>query len=609
MTPADPTIRDSSDLSFARTVDGMLQGGQFRPSVSLHAYVDGQEEPPGQQIFRDPQPPIEVLTSSSWPSISYARELVQCFLRDINTSIFIIGESEIEGLIQSVYGAGPQSAPQISICQLCMVFALGAQAIDNREASIFWFENGRRYLDELLNDVGERNLWTARVFFMVSMYYCAHKRTAARIYLELAVRAAQHHKMDLKVEEEYLLYRTLTFLDRYLSQLLGKSYIIADSSAALYMQPLMDSEAGRLEARDGMNLLMFVTGRLVTSIYPTKIAEPPSISAYETCARELNKWMNMLRPELASFLSNAADPLPSWDIRLYRAFATYCYTRIVVYRPALEQLVLHVLNITQIDGRGLVHQVATRRNLTDFSASNSVKSAHEMIQVTHGYLRQGDLVRPAMSVYTIFQAFLVLVLDAAVRAHASESDASGSQSGSSDGSMADLNMAVTILERYATISVTATLCSKVCRSMRRNLQMSMAGLLASKGKGLASVVGGHFGQSDQATASALSVQAGQQQPSATFYATSNLDYPAAFDTGQQFSADSFDLASLGQLDPNFVPDPSLGWGTLPFDPDVAGYLDPTNYALSGELGQQSQSGESTQHPQQLHEPSAARRQS
>lgn len=183
VTPADPTVRDASDLSFARTVDGILRGGQFRPSVSLHAYVDDQEEPPGQQIFRDPQPPIEVLTSSSWPSISYARELVRCFIRDINNSMFVIGESEIEGLIQSVYRAGPQSAPRISICQLCMIFALGAQAIDNREASIFWFENGRRYLDELLNDVGERNLWTARVFFMVSMYYCANKRTAARIYL------------------------------------------------------------------------------------------------------------------------------------------------------------------------------------------------------------------------------------------------------------------------------------------------------------------------------------------------------------------------------------------------------------------------------------------
>lgn len=183
MTPADPTVRDSSDLSFARTVDGILRGGHFRPSISLHAFVDDQEEPPGQQIFRDPQPPIEVLTSSSWPSIAYARELIRCFNRDINACMFVIGESVIEDLLQSVYSAGPQSAPRISICQLCMVFALGAQAIGNREVGIFWFENGRRYLDELLNDVGERNLWTARVFFMVAMFYCAHKRTAARIYL------------------------------------------------------------------------------------------------------------------------------------------------------------------------------------------------------------------------------------------------------------------------------------------------------------------------------------------------------------------------------------------------------------------------------------------
>ncbi|KAI9709624.1 MAG: hypothetical protein M1812_007673 [Candelaria pacifica] len=597
--PADPTVRDSSELSFARTVDGILQGGQFRPSVSLHAYVDDQEEPPGQQIFRDPQPPIEVLTSSSWPSISYARELVRCFNRDINSSMFIIGESEIEGLIQSVYGAGPQSAPRISICQLCMIFSLGAQAIDNRDATIFWFENGRRYLDELLNDVGERNFWTARVFFMVSMYYCAHKRTAARIYLELAVRAAQHHKGDLTVGEEYLLWRTLIMLDRYLSQILGKTFIIADSDARLYMQPLIDGEAGQLSLRDGINLLMFITGRLVTSIYPTKMADPPPTSIYESCARQLNDWMKMVRPEFANLLGSAAGALPTWNIQIYRALATYYYTGMIVYRPALEQLVLHVVGITQVDGSlATISQYAER----------CVRFAREMIHVTHGYLRQGDLVKPtAMSVYIIFQAFLVTVLDATHRAHADETSNAGDQFRGSSSPLLDLDMAIIVLESYAGGNTTATLCSKVCRSMRRNLQSYVAGQLGGKGKGLASAAGSQYAQSADATGFAPSGRIDQDQVSALF-AGQEFDYPSGFDGTPQGSEDPFNLVSLDHFDPNFVPNPSLGWGTLPFDPDVAGFLDPSNLALSGNLGQQAQPSDSTPHAQHQN-PSASQRQS
>ncbi len=181
---------------------------------------------------------------------------------------------------------------------------------------------------------------------------------------------------------------------------------------------LIGGEAGQLSPRDGMNLLMFVTGRLVTHIYPTTISEPPPISIYENCAHELETWMKMIRPEFAGLLRNAADTLPSWNVQLvslstdphvqcycphmqhnpmdsslrsalpaigrsssllsalfvqqpsyyllltkaialkYRALATYYHTGMVVYRPALEQLVLRVVGIINDDGNGSFNPTA-----------------------------------------------------------------------------------------------------------------------------------------------------------------------------------------------------------------------------------------------------------
>ncbi len=107
--------------------------------------------------------------------------------------------------------------------------------------------------------------------------------------------------------------------------------------------------------------------------------------------------------------------------------------------------------------------------------------------------------------YTIFQAFLVMALDAVMRSYAQNSELSGGLLRSLDSSLADLNMAVTVLERYAPANVAATLCSKVCRSMRRSLQKNIAAQLSSKGKGPTSAVESQFGKLNNTRPSVFTV--------------------------------------------------------------------------------------------------------
>ncbi len=118
----------------------------------------------------------------------------------------------------------------------------------------------------------------------------------------------------------------------------------------------------------------------------------------------------------------------------------------------------------------------------------------------------------------------------------------------------------------------------------------------------------NIAQSDQAGGAAHSGHTNQQQLSSPLFATSNFDYATGFGAGQQLSTDAFDLASLGHLDahldPNFVPESALNWGTLPFDPDVVGLLDPSNFTLpdSMEGDQPSESSDPIQPVQQQNPP-------
>ncbi|KAH0562453.1 hypothetical protein GP486_002856 [Trichoglossum hirsutum] len=178
----------ASEISFIQFVSNFLNGGSNEPTQSLQSFIDSQEDSPGGQSFLECQPPLEVLTPSSLPTIELARVLVGTFNNLVNKFLPIFSEGETERLLNTVY-SGLQPAPRTVICQLCMIFALGDQASnqETRSLSIFWFENGRRYLDEILNDAGETPLWTLRVYLMVAIYYISRKRNASRHYIGIGL--------------------------------------------------------------------------------------------------------------------------------------------------------------------------------------------------------------------------------------------------------------------------------------------------------------------------------------------------------------------------------------------------------------------------------------
>jgi hypothetical protein len=236
-SPLESEPHFASELSFVQLVSGLLNGRSNKPTNSLSSFIDGQEGIPEEHSFLESHPPLEVLTSSSFPTIELARVLVRAFNKLVNTFLPIFKEDETEDFLRSVYG-GLQPAPRTVICQLCMIFALGDQASNqqNRLLSIFWFENGRRYLDEILNDSRETPLWAFRVYLMVAIYYISRKRNASRHYvgmscpfhiakirsdkrrIELAVGLARSHPELVQANQEPYLGCTLVILDRYIQQ-------------------------------------------------------------------------------------------------------------------------------------------------------------------------------------------------------------------------------------------------------------------------------------------------------------------------------------------------------------------------------------------------------
>jgi hypothetical protein len=187
MDPYDQKIepRGSSEIHLTNFVNSMLRSGLGGavPSTALFGFVDAAEPIDNQRGALQGHPPIKVLDASSYPQIEYAKTLIKAFQLHLNNLLFVIDEQELENLVNELYFQ--ESPSRSSICQLCMIFALGEQILNhsNRALSIFWFENGRRYLDEILNDSGQGDLWTIRVYLMIALYYMSHKRNAAKTYL------------------------------------------------------------------------------------------------------------------------------------------------------------------------------------------------------------------------------------------------------------------------------------------------------------------------------------------------------------------------------------------------------------------------------------------
>ncbi|KAI9810124.1 MAG: hypothetical protein M1827_006650 [Pycnora praestabilis] len=520
---AEGSDRDPSELSFARAVDAILHRGHSRPSASLHAFVDDEEETPEQRVFLEPQYPIEVLTAASWPPVAYARDLVQNFNELVSASVFILGEAETEGLLQSVYNSGGRAAPRTSVCQLCMIFALVTQVTNpERSASTFWFENGRRYLDELLNDIGEGNLWTARVFIMICLFYIRHKRTAAHIYLELAIRAAKHHQGALQGDEHSRLYYTLVMVDRYLSPMLGKPFIILDSEASVHMQLLMETSPGNLALRDCIALLSFIGGRLLDRVYSASVALPSDPAVYEACAGELERCLEKFTPALQDLIRTASTRLPPFNIEIYRVQILYHSTSIAMYRPALEQCVLQIPTFHDSHHLSISPAVA-------YFANICINAAWDVLQMCFSYDQQGvPYGLFGVSVSVIFQAFLVMTLAAIRQTFSGEGSYAETIHQHPGSPITGIDMAVTLLERHAVTSDTAKLYAKVSRSMRRLLQNFLASGDQDKGKGRGTPSGSY--------AEALNQGNQEIQSGSGFSSVPSMDQPRSYPYFEEYQA-------------------------------------------------------------------------
>jgi hypothetical protein len=181
---SDAEPRSASEMSFLQLVNNLLQGRSNETTDSLLSFIDDQEDSLKEHSFLQCHPPIEVLTPSSFPTIEYAWMLIHAFNKLVNAFLFIISKTDTEVLVQIVYN-DLQSASRTAICQLCMIFALGDQALSQktRSSSIFWFDNGRRYLDETLDESEDTALWTFRVYLMMAIYYISRRRNASTQYI------------------------------------------------------------------------------------------------------------------------------------------------------------------------------------------------------------------------------------------------------------------------------------------------------------------------------------------------------------------------------------------------------------------------------------------
>ncbi|KAI9780528.1 MAG: hypothetical protein M1839_006646 [Geoglossum umbratile] len=459
----------ASELSFVQLVSGLLNGRSNKPTNSLSSFIDDQEGILEGHSFLESHPPLEVLTSSSFPTIELARVLVRAFHKLVNTFLPIFKEDETEDFLLNVYG-GLQPAPRTVICQLCMIFALGNQASNqqNRSLSIFWFENGRRYLDEILNDSREAPLWAFRVYLMVAIYYISRKRNASRHYVELAVGLARSHPELVQVNQEPYLGCTLVILDRYLSIFLGRRCLIPAAEASHCVQeglPTLNYSTSKRFAS-----LSFIAGQVLEEVYPSHQIRS---SVYEGYLQQLDSWVESLPANLRIFLQTGPMGLSTGmqedfegDLNTHLAHLT---VRMLLSRPLLVRSVMETRG--RSDNSSLDTSVAA--SMTAKFAGICVQSSMEYIRTSYRYFLDEKLQAGCwFHIHGAFNAFLVVVLEA-LRQGKLEGHSAGGP-GESVQVRVPITTSISLLEYYSKVNDAAGLYLKVARSLDQSLSRILA---------------------------------------------------------------------------------------------------------------------------------------
>ncbi|KAI9772679.1 MAG: hypothetical protein M1840_000274 [Geoglossum simile] len=470
----------ASELSFIQLVSSLLDGRSDKPTNSLSSFIDGQEGVQEEHSFLESHPPLEVLTPSSFPTIELARVLVRSFNEFVNKFLPIFSENETKGLLISVYG-GLQPVPRTVICQLCMIFALGDQASNqqNRSSSIFWFENGRRYLDEILNDSGEAPLWTLRVYLMVAVYYISRKRNASRHYVELAVGLTRSHPELVQVGQEPYLGCTLVILDRYLSIFLGRKCLIPGAEACHCVQevsPVLEHSIPKRFAS-----LSFIAGQILEEVYPSHQIRS---SVYEGYLQQLDLWVESLPVSLRVLLQTGSIELSSgmpqqgFDGDGLNTQLAYLTVRMLLSRPLL------VRSVIETRGRSDHHSpdAGVAASMTAKFAGICAQSAMEYIRISDTHFVNKKLQTGCwFLIHGVFNAFLVVVLEALRQARL-EGHSIGRSGGLDQVRMA-ITISVSLLEYHSEVNEAASLYLKVVRSLDRSLSRVLATKTSGFGHG------------------------------------------------------------------------------------------------------------------------------
>jgi hypothetical protein len=105
------------------------------------------------------------------------------FLGYQNSVFYICKRNEVQEQLDLMYGDGGQVS-LAWFCQMFLIFAVGVQFDDvDEEEGAAYYELGRKYMDEALDEDPENNLWVVRAMLLICFYQPPAKWTTLWIYL------------------------------------------------------------------------------------------------------------------------------------------------------------------------------------------------------------------------------------------------------------------------------------------------------------------------------------------------------------------------------------------------------------------------------------------
>ena len=110
-----------------------------------------------------------------------ARALMHVFVERVNHTFYFFDEQELLQNLGMAYSESVEHSNRI-VSEMCLALAVGSQWSDygNDDNSTFWYENGRRYLDDTHWD---HQPWVMRVMALISMYHLGKRPDNAQHYL------------------------------------------------------------------------------------------------------------------------------------------------------------------------------------------------------------------------------------------------------------------------------------------------------------------------------------------------------------------------------------------------------------------------------------------